>query len=268
MCKKLVSLCVALVLALSSLAYAEGDYYEFLLGSWEGTGLDGWTNGNLEGYTGGAGYTGGNPWWVGDPTGYAPTNTAPSSGVGTLTPGTSTYGATEGSYSLRMETPETWWNEIMVIDLTAVEAGVEAFFDNDYFSIDIGHLASDWATSGGAWQGQAYNIAIVAEVSDPMYAVDTAEPLRGWWQAEFIASDWNFVDDQKNYNWYYGLLKDKIAADPSCLAIILIEKWVENYQGTYGPGGVCYLDNAMLIPEPATIALLGLGGLALIRRKR
>jgi hypothetical protein len=32
--------------------------------------------------------------------------------------------------------------------------------------------------------------------------------------------------------------------------------------------GVFYFDNARLTPEPATMALLGLGGLALIRRKR
>jgi len=262
MCKKLVSLCVALVLGLGSLAYAD----EFLLGSWEGTDLDGWTNANLEGYTGGHGYTGGNPWWVGDPTGYAPSNTAPSSGVGTLTPQNSTY-SSEGSYGLRMETPETWWNEIMVIDLTAVEDCVAAFFDNDYFTIDIGHLASDWATSGGAWRAQHYNIAVVGEVSDPIYAASTAEPLRGWWQSNFLDKYTVGTDDWQNYTWYYGGVKSKLAANPSNLAIILIERWVENYQGTY-TGGVCYLDNARLVPEPATIALLGLGGLALIRRKR
>jgi hypothetical protein len=38
--------------------------------------------------------------------------------------------------------------------------------------------------------------------------------------------------------------------------------------GTWGEGGTARFDNAVLIPEPATMILLGLGSLAMLRRKK
>ncbi len=38
--------------------------------------------------------------------------------------------------------------------------------------------------------------------------------------------------------------------------------------GTWGEGGTARFDNAVLVPEPATMILLGLGSLAMLRRKK
>jgi hypothetical protein len=71
----------------------------------------------------------------------------------------STIGVTNGNYSLRLETPDSWWNEAMAIDLAQIEGGRNIFFaGNDRiniydlkFSVDVTLLAREWNDAGTGW---------------------------------------------------------------------------------------------------------------------
>jgi hypothetical protein len=280
MCKKLV--CLALVLGLASAAYAD-----FTISDWEDQTLQGWTNGhNMPG-----GYKSGYPMWATDG---LPTASGVLTG-GNITPaGTpdcqSPQGGTPGNlYSMTVQVPETWWDEAAIIDLTQVEGGVDAFFDNDTLRVVVSLSAAAWGIDAGAWCRPGLTLAICAETSDHKWDIDSVgAPGRGWWGSDDMptwkTSSWlpNWGDYSITFSFYYGDIitkggcqakdylldvRDKIDKTPSALGLILIPHWGETFSGT-AVGGVYEFDEATLVPEPATMALLGLGGLALIRRKR
>jgi hypothetical protein len=115
------------------------------------------------------------------------------------------------------------------------------------FADASGTLAAGWDMVGpgnSAWDGLADDTRTV------MY--DLTDVKAGFVAAyeEFYASG--------NY----------VITDAWCEIVLL--PWNQGYAGVAGNANMLsyYLDNARLTPEPSTLALLGLGALSLIRRKR
>lgn len=82
-------------------------------------------------------------------------------------------------------------------------------------------------------------------------------------------------DVTDSFAWYHGDLDDYTSYydDTSYAAlpgVKVLGVWIELYSNTTEPdiAGELQVDQIELVPEPATIAMLGLGSLVLIRRKR
>jgi len=156
-----------------------------------------------------------------------------------------TIGATVGSNSIKVT--QTGWGQSLSIKLQNVGM-VDQFLANDHLVIDYTVAAG---TQGG-WN-EIYRVSLNA----PGYGFHDLQT-----GTVFHYDFWAGSAQRTN-----TVVIDYSAALPS---ITLPPGYVEFIFALNSGGGQpdFYFDNAMLAPEPATIALLGLGGLLLRRRKR
>ncbi len=168
-------------------------------------------------------------------------------------------GVTNGTSSLRVLTDSTALS-ISLEDWTLSDpvAFRDMFVAHSYFSIDVTRLVSEWIPSADP---------NVAEVS--LLRLCIMSETVSWTELDF-AGFWSPEDGENpmTLTWDYSSIRDSIAAaggPGDYLGFVISTIW-----DGYTPGGVYYFDNAQLryVPEPATIALLALGGFTLIRRKR
>jgi hypothetical protein len=229
MCKKLVALCF--VLALTSAVFAD----ELQITSWESGTLENW---------------------------------ATNSGSATVT-AAATRGVTDGVYSMKIKGPgSTWWSENAMIDLGTIEGGIDAFYAHDTLSIDISAFQDEWTMDTAVGWTTSPGVNVLLNPGSGQWwnmgnSFQLGQPLSGNVSGTMTV----------NYRTLGEQIGNRATGQNEMGVIKIILEFVN-----YGYlGATYYVDNFRLsgdplngvpVPEPATMALLGLGSLALLRRKK
>jgi hypothetical protein len=198
----------------------------------------------------------------------------------------SATGATVGSSALKVMPSWTeWYVGAMDRVLSGSEMSLVTSRTADKFKLDVTRFAADWTP--GAWGWWTPESRIFLSVSfglqnddgDWYYYGAGAEVLGAAWYPSSIAPDHLPVgkltpdpDGTMTAEWSLTTVQnawDTAIANGFYLNGGMDIRLICNIPDYYAnPGATYYIDNIQLTPEPATMVLLGLGGLAMIRRKR
>jgi hypothetical protein len=214
--------------------------------------------------------------------GYIDWGTSGTPSITTLMPSKydySTIGVTNGTKSLKM-TKSGWNQNLAVRSYESPLAGypnqiIVAFLDsaNHNLAIDVTFVQSEWVPASGSNGYAQIQMTIQGTGiswtlgSMGMPDMDTGNPgyPGGWDGVNFPGTT------TRTMYWNIDFLKDGNLDNGEYTGTTTsgyINFVMTTNCGNFSQYGSYYFDNMRIVPEPATMGLLGLGALALIRRKR